>query len=62
MRNTTEITRGPIYRFTQLALAKSFTERAPKIWMIILGDDMRFWVVPPADADRLQRLGYELAK
>lgn len=29
---------------------------------VILGDDMKFWVVCPADAERLYRVGYEYAE
>lgn len=29
---------------------------------VILGDDMKFWVVCPADAERLYRAGYEYAE
>jgi hypothetical protein len=51
-----------IYKFTRLGNALSFTDRCPKIHMIILGDDERFWVVTPAHAARLVRQGYELAE
>jgi hypothetical protein len=55
------LTRSTTFRFNRLATARSFTNRCEKLMMIILGDDGLFWVVTPADATRLTRMGYELA-
>lgn len=49
-----------IYRFTSLALAQSFADRKQGR-AVMLGDDERFWVVSMADAQRLERQGYEWA-
>jgi len=54
------ITKSTIFKFVELRYARSFAERAVKIMLIVHGDDMRFWVVTPADATRLQRVGYEI--
>jgi hypothetical protein len=54
--------RETIYKFNTLGAAKSFAYHAPKIWMIIMGDDELFWVVTPAHAERLVKQGYELAE
>ena len=51
-----------IFKFNTPWAAKSFSDRAIKIWQIILGDDELFWVVTPAHATRLLRQGYELAE
>ncbi len=51
-----------IYRFSTFWAAKSFADRAVKIWLIILGDDEKFWVVTPTHAAKLLRQGYELAE
>lgn len=54
------LTHSTIYKFVELTNARSFIEHATKIMLIVHGDDMRFWVVTPADAARLQRAGYEI--
>jgi hypothetical protein len=46
--------------FQCLAIARSARDRAHKIEMIVLGDDMRYWLMRPADAERLARAGYEI--
>ena len=51
-----------IFKFNTYGSAMSFVDRAKKIWMIILGDDMLFWVVTPLHAERLLSQGYELAE
>lgn len=54
------------YRFTSLANAQSFAERALKSLWIVLGEcdadseTYEYWVVSPAVAERLTRAGYEL--
>lgn len=45
-------------KFSQLANAESFRQHASKAMMIVLGDDSRFWVVRPVDAERLGTQGY----
>ena len=50
------------YKFSSWALAQSFIERCRKIYMIILGDDDKFWIVTPADAMRLEKAGYQIAR
>jgi hypothetical protein len=56
-----KITKSPIYKFVSLANANSFVQHCVKPMWVMLGDDMRFWVVTPADAARLERAGYEFA-
>lgn len=46
-------------KFNSLALANSFADKAG--WVVMLGDDCRFWVVCFADAAKLERAGYEFA-
>jgi hypothetical protein len=48
-------------RFRDRALAESWAGHAAKAQVVMLGDDGRYWVVSPADAARLERLGYEYA-
>jgi hypothetical protein len=50
-----------MFKFNTLTAATNFVNRANKIWMIILGDDMLYWVVTPAKAAQLVKQGYELA-
>ena len=50
-----------MYKFEKRENAQSFINRAKKIWMLVLGDDNRFWAVRPVDAERLIRQGYSLA-
>lgn len=50
------------YKFRSRNHALSFCyERCNAPMRVILGDDQLFWVVTPADAERLLRAGYELA-
>lgn len=49
------------FKFNTLAMAESFTVRAKKIMLIMLGDDELFWVVTPSRAAQLEKLGYEYA-
>ena len=46
-------------KFADYHLAKSFAENAEKLMLIILGDDGKFWVGTPAEAEKLYRQGYE---
>ena len=48
-------------RFRDRALAESWAGHAVRSQVVMLGDDGRYWVVSPADAARLERLGYEYA-
>jgi len=48
-------------KFNSLANARSYTDRTVKASMIILGDDMKFWVVTMAVAAKLLAGGYEVA-
>lgn len=48
-------------RYTTLAAARSAASHGVKPLRVMLGDDERFWVVTPADAQRLERMGYEYA-
>ena len=48
-------------RFRDRALAYDWAAHAVKSQLVMLGDDGRYWVVSPADAARLERLGYEYA-
>jgi hypothetical protein len=59
-KNTLPV-KGSIFKFSQLCIAQSFVDRAKKILMIVLGDDGLFWVVSPADGERLITAGYEYA-
>lgn len=57
-----KICKSTVLPFNSLAIAKSFVNRASKMMMIVLGDDDRYWVVTPADGERLIRAGYEYAR
>lgn len=50
-----------MFKFNALSAAKSFSDRAEKIMAIILGDDNKYWVVTPKQANELIKQGYELA-
>jgi hypothetical protein len=47
------------FKFNTLRYAESFAARCHKAHMIIMGDDMRFWVVTLAQGEKLIRAGYE---
>lgn len=49
-------------KFNSLRLALDFAARCHKVHMVIMGDDMKFWVVTMAVAQRLVKQGYELAE
>ena len=57
--------KSTMFRFSTLANASSFANRATYPLRIVLGDydgeRGEFWVVTPADASRLERAGYEMA-
>lgn len=50
-----------IYKFSSLALAQSFANRATKLMLVLQGDDDKFWVSTSAVTERLNREGYEYA-
>jgi hypothetical protein len=50
-----------ICRFVERANAFGFAARPVKTLWVMLGDDERYWVVTPADAARLEAMGYEYA-
>jgi len=50
-----------MYKFNSLTNAKKFQDRAFDTMLIILGDDDKFWVMLPAQAERLANNGYEYA-
>lgn len=47
-------------RFTLLSGAKRCQKASTKETLIVLGQDMKFWVVLPVDAHKLIKLGYEV--
>ena len=49
-------------KFNSLANARSYSDRTVKASMVILGDDMKFWVVTMAVAAKLLTAGYEVAQ
>ena len=53
--------RNEPYRFISRETAFDFSSRTVKASRVILGSDNRFWVVCPADATRLEKLGFEYA-
>jgi hypothetical protein len=59
------IVKSQVTVFHSLPLARNYVDRCRKLYCIILGDhdDERgeYWVVTPADAQRLERQGYEFA-
>ena len=55
------ITKNAPVKFSSLALAQGFAEKAVKSMAVMMGDDNKFWVVTMADAQRLERVGYEWA-
>jgi hypothetical protein len=48
------------HRFTDFALAQSFAARPGNCNCVVMGDHPELWVVVPADAEKLVRIGYEL--
>ena len=47
--------------YSDRELAFASLDHAVKPLRVMLGDDCRYWVVTPADAQRLERAGYEWA-
>jgi len=60
------VKRGSFAEFTSLANARAYAARCIKLHLVVQGDidedgeNGRFWVVLPADAERLARAGYEI--
>lgn len=57
--------KGHISIFRDYELAASYASRCVKTHWIVLGDndgegEGEYWVVTPADAQRLERVGYEM--
>ena len=50
------LTKSTVFKMTSREVAFRWSQ-----W-VILGDDGLFWVVTPADFERLIRVGYEAAK
>ena len=51
-----------IFKFGNLVNARNFVDRAIKPMVIMLGDDMRFWVVTLGLGEMLVKSGYEAAE
>lgn len=49
-------------KFNSYGVAKSFSDMTFKMSAIILGDDLKFWVVNLATMEKLLKSGYELAE
>lgn len=60
MKNIPGLLNQP-YRFQSPFAAYRFAANATKPMSIILGDCPEFWVVSPADAEGLVKMGYEYA-
>ena len=50
-----------IQRFRSLAPARVARKASMKPMRVVLGDCPEYWLVTPADAERLVRAGYEYA-
>jgi hypothetical protein len=48
------------HRFRDLGLAQSFVKSARSSNCIVMGNHPELWVVVPADATKLVKLGYEM--
>ena len=54
-------TKNAPIKFSSLAIANQFVNQAIKSMAVMMGDDGKFWVVTMADAQRLEKAGYEWA-
>lgn len=58
------LVKGHVATFRNLSLAQSYADRCVKPHWIVLGDNDgengEYWVVTPADAQRLEHAGYEM--
>jgi hypothetical protein len=61
MNNTYEQIKQRAHRFVSRDLAIISAARAIKPERVMLGDDGKFWLVTPADASRLEAMGFEHA-
>jgi len=50
------------YKFNSLENARTFAARCEKAMGILMGDDLKYWVVTLADFERGIRAGYEPTK
>lgn len=55
------LTKNAPVKFNSLSTANSFVNNAIKPIAVMMGDDNKFWVVTMADAQRLEKAGYEWA-
>lgn len=55
------LTKSAPIKFTSLSTANSFVNNAIKSMAVMMGDDNKYWVVTMADAQRLDKAGYEWA-
>ena len=64
MHNLRQIlgTRNNVDAFNNRAAAFRYADKCHKIHVVILGDNSQFWVCSFADAQKLVKDGYELAK
>jgi hypothetical protein len=60
VQTTLNLRHEPI-AFVDGGLARNFAANCIKPQRVMLGCDGRFWIVCPADADRLERNGYQYA-
>ena len=42
--------------------SKRFADRCIKLHAVVLGDNGKYWIVCAADAQRLVKIGYEIAR
>lgn len=61
MTKTYETIRREAYRFSSISLAKSFAYSQPKL-LVVMGECPEYLVVTPANASRLDRLGFEIVR
>lgn len=47
--------------YTSVAAARfSIQHRVKKCWVVVMGDNLKYWVVCMADASKLIKAGYEM--
>lgn len=49
------------FRMRDLGRAWAFADGCDRAMFVVMGDDGFFWIVGGADAQRLEKAGYELA-
>jgi hypothetical protein len=54
--------RNNVDQFSNFEAAERWANNCKKIHMVILGDNGKYWVASFADAQKLEKLGYEIAK